>query len=152
MCEHFGLAPGSKILEVGCAKGFILYEFYLLGMSVTGVDASAYAISEAKDEIRDRILLQNSARLPFNDKSFDFVLAKDVLPHFKADEAIAMIEEIMRVGRRSFLEIQCANTPEAQLKMKRWDVTHMTIEPESWWVDRLSKLGYKGAYHCHALF
>lgn len=152
MCKHFALAPGAKILEIGCAKGFILYEFHLLGMKVMGVDASAYAISQAKDEVRDLILLRDTPDLPFEEGAFDFVLAKDVLPHFKEQDAMAMIAEIMRVGRRSFLEIQCADTPESRAKMKKWDVTHMTIEPESWWTARLSELGYKGSYHCHVLF
>ena len=152
MCDLFGLAPGSKVLEIGCAKGFILYEFHLLGHEVTGLDASAYAISQAQTEIREKLRLQTSAELPFADQSFDFVLAKEVIPHLEESDALKLIQEIMRVGRASFLQIQCADTPESADLMKRWDVTHQTIRPEAWWVEKLEALGYRGAYHCRALF
>lgn len=152
MCSQFGLSPGDKVLEVGCAKGFILYEFHCLGMDVTGLDASPYAVSVAKEEIRSRIAVHSSPELPFADNSFDFVLAKDMLPHLEAPGALKLISEIMRVGKSSFLEIQCADTDDSRDKMKRWDVTHVTIESENWWTDRLTELGYKGAYHCRVLF
>ncbi|MDX2224357.1 MAG: methyltransferase domain-containing protein [Rhodospirillaceae bacterium] len=152
MRDQFGLKPGSKILEVGCAKGFILYEFHVLGMDVTGLDASAYAIANAKPEIRDRLQLHSSADLPFNEREFDFVLAKEVLPHLSPVDAIRLVREIMRVGRASFLEIQCANTLESAELMKRWDQTHQTIRSESWWYARLADIGYEGAFHCRELF
>ncbi len=152
MCDAFGLSSGSKVLEIGCAKGFILYEFHLLGLEVAGLDASAYAISQAKDEIRDNLRLNTTADIPFADQSFDFVLAKEVIPHLAEADALKMIQEIMRVGKDSFLQIQCADTPESADLMKRWDVTHQTIRPETWWVAQLEALGYRGAYHCRALF
>ena len=152
MCREFGLAPGDKVLEVGCAKGFILYEFHVLGMKVAGLDASAYAVSVAKSEVRSQIRQHSSPELPFADQEFDFVLAKDMLPHLGAAEAVKLIGEIMRVGKNGFLEIQCADTEDSRTKMKRWDVTHQTIESEEWWTDKLAGLGYGGAYHCRVLF
>jgi protein-L-isoaspartate(D-aspartate) O-methyltransferase len=154
-CEDFGLRAGDRVLEVGCAKGYILYEFHRLGLDVTGADASAYAIAHAKEEIRDRIVLNSGSRLPFTDGSFDFVLAKEVIPHLEEAQALELIAECMRVARdraKLFLELQCANSDEGALLMKAWDVTHLTIKPDRWWVARLRELGYEGAYHCKPLF
>ena len=155
ICDAFGLQPGNSVLEVGCAKGYILYEFHELGLQVTGVDASAYAIAHAKEEIRDRIVLNSSGKLPFTNESFDFVLAKEVIPHLEMPAALELISECMRVARdktKIFLELQCAESEEGAMLMKAWDVTHTTIKPGNWWVARLKELGYEGAYHCKPLF
>jgi len=152
MRDHFGLATGSKVLEIGCAKGFILYEFHVLGMDVTGLDASSYAVANGKAEIRDRLSVHTSPRLPFADKTFDLVLAKEVLPHLEERDALTLIGEIMRVGKAAFLELQCADTPESAEMMKQWDQTHQTIKSEAWWKDSLAALNYTGAYHCRNLF
>lgn len=152
--EHFDLKPGDSVLEIGCAKGFVLYEFHRLGMKVTGVDASQYAIDHAKEEIRDRLLLNQSAELPFETDSFDFVLGKEVLPHLEEHDAVKLISECMRVARgdKIFFEIQCAETEQVAEYMKIWDMTHQTMKPKQWWEDQLRRLDYKGAYHCKMLF
>lgn len=154
LVKHFGLRPGASVLEVGCAKGFILYEFHALGFHVTGVDASAYAIAHAKEEVRHRLILGTGSRLPFADGSFDLVLAKEVIPHLEEEEALNLIAECMRVsnGRGAFLEIQCAEGEQSAELMKAWDVTHKTIKPKAWWAQQLARLGYSGAFHCKVLF
>jgi ubiquinone/menaquinone biosynthesis C-methylase UbiE len=152
MRDHFDLKAGDKVLEIGCAKGFILYEFFQLGMDVVGLDASAYAIANSKSEIKDKLRLHTSSDLPFPDQSFAFVLAKEILPHLEENDAQRMIAEIKRVGRSAFLEIQCADTPESANMMKRWDQTHQTIKPATWWTGKLEEFGYNGAYHCRCLF
>ncbi|MBI5921869.1 MAG: class I SAM-dependent methyltransferase [Betaproteobacteria bacterium] len=154
LCDEFCLKKGARILEVGCAKGFILYEFHVLGFEVVGVDASEYAIANAKEEVRDKLILNRSAELPFADNSFDFVLAKEVIPHLNEPDALRLITECVRVsdGNRIFFEIQCAESNRSSELMKTWDVTHMTIKPRSWWVKQLEELKYPGSFHCKELF
>ena len=55
MVKHYALDESSRILDVGCGKGYLLYEFtqVLPGCHVTGIDISQYAIENAKEEIRD---------------------------------------------------------------------------------------------------
>src|SRR3990167_2022735 len=53
MASHYQLKAGDHILDVGCGKGFLLYEFTQVvpGIKVTGLDISAYAKEHAKPEI-----------------------------------------------------------------------------------------------------
>ena len=150
----FNLKQGDSILEVGCAKGFVLYEFYKRGFEVTGVDASSYAIEHAPLEIRKRIQFNNTSKLPFPDLKFDMVLAKEVLPHLEENNALNLISECMRVSREGnvFLEIQCAEDAGGQKMMTTWDPTHKTTKPKAWWVHELTRLGFSGAYNCKKLF
>jgi len=47
---HYGLRAGDRVLDVGCGKGFLLYELTnaLPGVSIAGIDVSRYAIDNAK--------------------------------------------------------------------------------------------------------
>jgi cytidyltransferase-like protein len=49
-----GIKPGYRILDVGCGKGFLLYEFTQVvpGVEVAGIDISDYAIEHAKEEVK----------------------------------------------------------------------------------------------------
>ena len=65
----------GDILDVGCGKGFLLYEFtqILPGCAVTGLDVSDYAIENAKPEIQACLRPGTAAALPFDNDEFDFV-------------------------------------------------------------------------------
>ncbi len=153
--KDFDLPKGSTILEVGCAKGVILYELHKLGMNVTGVDASTYAITNGKEEIRDKLYHNTDEFLEYSDDAFDFVFAKEVIPHLEENAAVTLIKECVRVASNKqnvFLELQCVEDDLGAKMMKQWDPTHKTIKSDKWWISKLNDIGYQGAYHCKKLF
>ena len=152
--KHFSLPEKSKILEVGCAKGYILYEFYKKGFDVYGVDASSYAIKNSPIQIRERLQLNLSSTLSFDDNTFDLVFSKEVLPHLDEKNAIKLARECIRVtkGSNIFFEIQYADDNEGANLMKKWDNTHKTIRPKEWWIKQLEQINYPGSYHFKKLF
>ena len=50
MIQHYGLKAGDKILDIGCGKGFLLFDFtkVLPGIEIYGIDISNYAIENSK--------------------------------------------------------------------------------------------------------
>ena len=74
--DYYRLARGARVLEIGCAKGFILYEFFKRGMAVSGIDLSAYAVEHAVPEVRPFIVQGSCEKLPWED---DVVAAIDKL-------------------------------------------------------------------------
>ena len=52
--RHYELVSGDRILDIGCGKAFLLYEFpqIVLGIKIHGVDVSKYAIENAKPEVK----------------------------------------------------------------------------------------------------
>ena len=151
--EYYCLQPSLRILEVGCAKGYVLVEFHKLGFDVTGIDISAYGVKNAHKDIRNYVSQGNIDSLPFQDKSFDFVLAKEILPHVDESKVESAILECMRVSKgKIFFEIQCGRT-QAELKlMKQWDCTHQTIQTPDWWESLLASLKYPGDVYYKVLF
>src|SRR5918911_670771 len=70
--EHFGLRPGMRVLDVGCAKGFLVKDLMLVcpGLEAFGLDISEYALMHCEPEVVGRLHLGNAKRLPFPDHSF----------------------------------------------------------------------------------
>ncbi|HMF12168.1 MAG TPA: class I SAM-dependent methyltransferase, partial [Gemmataceae bacterium] len=75
--DHYGLKPGDCVLDVGCAKGFMLHDFKELipGLTIAGIDISEYAIAHAKEEVKPFLRVGNAKELPYDDRSFDLVVA-----------------------------------------------------------------------------
>ncbi|MDP6668186.1 MAG: class I SAM-dependent methyltransferase, partial [Dehalococcoidia bacterium] len=75
--DHYDLAPDASILDVGCAKGFMIYDFKLLipDATLAGIDVSEYAIENAKQEVNPNMRVANANELTFEDNSFDLVIS-----------------------------------------------------------------------------
>ena len=76
MAQHYQLKAGDKVLDVGCGKGFLMYDLMesVPGLEVTGLDVSGYAKKNAKPEIQNRIHEGHAKKLPFQDHEFDLVI------------------------------------------------------------------------------
>jgi len=75
--DHYRLAPDARLLDVGCAKGFMLHDFKLLmpELRIAGVDVSGYALARAREEVRPFLQQASADALPFPDASFDLVVS-----------------------------------------------------------------------------
>ena len=81
MARHYGLKAGDRVLDVGCGKGYLLYEFTQVvpGIEVAGLDISEYGIENAKEEVKPYLQVGNAVSLPFDDDYFDFVVSVTTL-------------------------------------------------------------------------
>lgn len=146
MIEHYGLKAGSKILDVGCGKGFLLYDFTKLlpGIEVTGLDISEYAIENAKEEIKDNLQVGDATSLPFQDKHFDLVISLNTLHNLHSYDLDKALREIERVGKNKYICVESYRTEEEKANLLYWQVTceaFNTPEEWDWW---FKQTGYKG--------
>ena len=72
--SHFNLKKGDKLLDVGCAKGFLVKDLLELGIDAYGIDVSEYAILNCEPEVIGRLQIGSADSLPFPDNSFELVL------------------------------------------------------------------------------
>ena len=152
MCAHYRLRPGDTVLEIGCAKGYMLVEFHKLGMQVAGIDASAYAVENAHPDVRDYIRQGDICKLPFSDGTFDLVFGKDVLEHNPEPEVRKAILECMRVSKGpTFFEMCVGRTPLEFQSMKEWDATYKTTQTPEWWDSLFQEMGFRGEMYCKVL-
>jgi len=146
LSEHYGLKVGDRILDVGCGKGFLLYELTRVapGIEVHGIDVSGYAIANSKDEIRDRLMLGSATSLPFGDKYFDLVISITTLHNLHNYDLEAALREIERVGKNKYVCVESYRNEVEKANLLYWQVTcEAFCTPKEWeWWFRLT--GYTG--------
>lgn len=145
--EYYRIKPGDKILDVGCGKGFLLYEITLLvpGVEVYGLDISNYAIEHSKEEIRGCIQLGNANLLPFQDKYFDLVYSLNTLHNLHNFDLDKALREIERVGKKNkYICVESYRNENEKANLLYWQVTcEAFCTPEEWeWF--FKQTGYTG--------
>ena len=147
MVEHYGIKAGDRILDIGCGKGFLLYDFIQVcpGVEVTGIDISAYAIENSLPEIRDRLSICNANNLPFKANEFDLVISLTTLHNLYAHDLFPALQEMERVGKdKKYLCVESYRNEQEKVNLLYWQVTCEAFNtPEEWdWWFKLT--GYSG--------
>lgn len=150
--QHYQLKPGDSVLEVACGKGFLLVEFLKLGMKVCGIELSQYAVENAHPEVKPFIHCDDFCNVSLEDKAFDFVCAKDCLPHMPERDIPMIIDKCIRTSKgHCFFEIEVARNAFENEMLYQWDVTHITRQSPEWWETTLMAANYQGDYHFKVL-
>jgi len=148
--EHFGLTAASSVLDVGCAKGFMLFDMQRLvpGISVRGVDISGYAIENAIEAVRPFVSVADARDLPFADDSFDVVISINTIHNLERDDCAQALREIERVSRgKSFVTVDAYHDDEEKALMEAWNLTAKTMMQVKEWELFFGETGYTGDYY-----
>ena len=148
--QHFGLTSRSSVLDVGCAKGFLMHDLAQLipGIAVKGIDVSEYAIANAIEDMRPHVQVADARSLPFPDTSFDVVISINTIHNLERDECGQALREIERVSRgRSYITVDAFRTEAEQARMFAWNLTARTIMQADEWKAFFSEVGYTGDYY-----
>jgi SAM-dependent methyltransferase len=149
MAEHYGLRPGMRVLDVGCGKGYLLYEFTQVvpRIEVVGIDISSYAIENAKEEVASVLRMGNAAALPFKDREFDFVVSLGTLHNLPIRSLWSALGEIERVGRHSkYLMVESYRNEREKANLLYWQLTCKSFFGVEDWEWIYARAGYSGDY------
>ena len=147
--EYFSLSSESSLLDVGCAKGFMLHDIVegIPKITVKGIDVSEYAITNSMEDIKPHIQVADARELPFEDNSFDVVISINTIHNLEKNELAKALQEIERVSRgKSFITVDAYNSDEEKERMYAWNLTAKTIMSVDEWVAFFNDVGYTGDY------
>lgn len=148
--RHFGLRPGQRVLDVGCAKGFLVKDLLqaLPGLEAFGLDISEYALLHCEPEVVGRLHLGTCERLPFPDGSFDAVLSINTIHNCTREGAIRALKEIQRLSRgRAFVQVDSYRTEEQRALFLDWVLTAQFHGYPDDWRRLFAEAGYGGDYY-----
>ncbi len=150
IAEYYNLDNSSKILDVGCAKGFMMHDLSLIipEAEIKGVDISSYAKKNAIDSMKKNIYLASANNLPFEDDSFDLVIAINTLHNLPLIDCKQAFKEINRVSSRdSFVMNDAWRDEKGKNSMLKWNLTALTYMSCDEWIDLFEEVNFKGDYY-----
>jgi len=150
LAEYYGLGPASSVLDVGCAKGFLLHDFIeeVPGISVAGIDISGYALGEATELAKPHVYMGNAKELPLPDDAFDLVISINSLHNIlDRAEVIEALREIERVSRaHKYVKVGAYRNAEEKSILDNWAVVATTYLHVDDWLQVFEEAGYTGDY------
>ena len=148
LASHFDLKPKHKILDVGCGKGFLLYELTqaVPGIKITGLDISKYAIENAKPEVANFLVHGTADQLPFKDNEFDAVISLGTLHNLELKRVFSAVKEIMRVSKsdRNYIMVESWRNQKEKTNLLYWQLTCESFLPVKSWEWLYHQCNYRG--------
>ena len=146
--DYYGLIKGSKILDVGCAKGFLVKDLVDLGFDAYGLDISEYAIDNAPKDVKNRLKIGNAKKLPYDDNSFDLVISLNTIHNLDRNECKMAIQEIQRVSKTSsFIQVDSYTNENEKSIFEDWVLTAKFYGYPNEWLKLFKESGYTGDWY-----
>jgi ubiquinone/menaquinone biosynthesis C-methylase UbiE len=149
IAHHFGLKPGDRVLDVGCAKGFLVKDMLGANLDSFGLDISEYAIKHCEPEVVGRLHLGSAEKLPFPDASFDAAISVNALHNLDRTNCIRALQEMSRVcrdPRKCFVQVDAYRTAEEKELFESWCLTALTYLTPKEWIALFEEASYVGDY------
>jgi len=145
--EYYNLNEKSKVLDLGSAKGYLVYDLRNFGIDAYGVDVSKYAIECSPSGIREYLSMGDAKDLSiYRDKEFDLIICINTIHNLKENECRKAIREIQRVGKNAFIVVDSYRNDREKERMLEWNITGETIKSSKEWKLIFEEEGYTGDY------
>src|SRR5260370_35781394 len=130
--DYYHLRDDASILDIGCAKGFMLYDFQQLmpKARLAGVDVSEYAIANALEPVKPFVREGNAKALPYPDKRYDLVLAINTIHNLPYVNCRRSLREIQRLSQQNaFVMVDAYRTDEERRGMGKRGLNDESLPP-----------------------
>ena len=118
------IAKPTSVLDVGCARGWVVKHLLELGVPAWGIDPSEWC--KKNSGVPRNHIVASADDIPFEDKSFDLLYCEGVLEHINEIKIPKVMSEFNRVSKRRMLQISL-------LGHYQEDPGHICIKDLSWW-------------------
>ena len=149
MVEVYGIKPGSRILDIGSGKGFILHDFLeaVPGVEVAGIDVSDYGVAHSMESVKPFVQVGHAEKLPYPDKHFDLVISINTLHNLYNYELDSALREIERVARGAkYICVESYRNEREKMNLLYWQLTCRAFHTPEEWAFVYQQAGYRGDY------
>ena len=144
LIKTYKLKAGSKVLDVGCGKGYLLKEMLILQpkLKIYGIDISNYALRYIDKRIKKNFYKQKAQSIyPFKKNYFDLVISVTTLHNLEVFDLEKALKEIERVGKKKYILVESYKNEKELFNLQCWALTCKTFfTPTEWkWIFKKSK-------------
>jgi SAM-dependent methyltransferase len=146
--NHFELKPGDRVLDIGCAKGFLVKDLLELGIDAFGIDVSKYALIHCEPEVIGRLQIGSADDLPFPDKSYDAVVAINSIHNLPRHLCVKAVQEIERLAPgKGFIQVDSYHNEKQKEIFESWVLTAKFHDYPEGWLKLFKEAGYSGDWY-----
>ena len=148
--DYYKLKPGNKILDVGCGKGFMLYDLLKFNpeLKVFGVDISEYAIENSIESLKERLKVANATSLPYPDNFFDLVISINTHHNLDGKDIVKAFNELQRVTKKnSYVVLDAYSNEKEKEELMNWNLTAKTVMHVDDWKKFFEEINFKGDFY-----
>jgi ubiquinone/menaquinone biosynthesis C-methylase UbiE len=149
LIKNYNLTNESSVLDVGCGKGYLLYEMKLLlpNLRISGFDISNHGIATAKQEVKEQLFIHRAQdSFPFQKDEFDLAISLGCLHNLRIFELEIALKEMERVASSSYLMLESYRDEQEQFNLQCWALTCESFFDTKEWIWLFEHFGYKGDY------
>ena len=149
LIDLYGLKAGSKLLDVGCGKGFLLYEMQLIepGLESHGFDVSQYGLDNSHPDLKANLFIHRAQDVyPFDTNFFDLVISLGTLHNLHIFELEVAVAEIERVGKHGYIMVESFRNELEMFNLECWALTAKSLMDVDEWKWAYSRFGYTGDF------
>ena len=149
LIDLYELKAGSKVLDVGCGKSFLLYELQLLepDLEIHGFDVSQYGLDNVHPDLKATLFIHRAQDVfPFQDDSFDLVISLGTLHNLHIYELEIAVAEIERVGKQGYIMVESFRSELEMFNLECWALTAESIMDTDEWKWAYERFGFTGDY------
>ncbi len=146
--KRYKLTNKSKVLDLGCKKGFLLKDINILlpGIKSYGVENHPYPLKKAV-KCKSKLIQCNYYDLPFKNKYFDFVIAFNSLYMQNLGDVIKSLKEIQRVSKKSYVILASGENDHERNRFYKWTLIGTSILLKKEWKALFKKIKFTGDYY-----
>ena len=150
--SRYNLKKGDRVLDIGCAKGFLVKDLLSSGIEAYGIDVSEYALKNCEPEVIGRLHLGSADKIPFPDKSFAATISINVIHSLSRERCITALKEMERLAPgKGYVQVDSYRTPEEKQVFLSWELTGATHHYPEEWKQLFKEANYNGDYYCTIL-
>ena len=121
----------DKVLDYGCAKGFLVHALRLLDVTAYGFDTSNYALKNCHPEVKKYLFGQREL-IP----QIDTIIVKDVLEHFTEELLDKELKWMHDNCHQMLVVVPLGENNKYRIPEYGFDKTHILKENEDWWINK----------------
>jgi SAM-dependent methyltransferase len=149
--DRYDLKAGSKLLDIGCGKAYLLYEIQRINPEIElyGFDISKHGLADVHPELNATLFEYRAQdRLPFGDDYFDAVISLGCFHNLRIFELETAIQEMERVGKgnNKYIMLESYRNELEQFNLQCWALTCESFFDTAEWIWLYNKFGYSGDY------
>ena len=149
LIKAYSLTSNSKVLDMGCGKGYLIHEIKLLipDIDIIGIDSSSYALVHAKDEIKPFLFKHKvEEKLVYKDNEFDLVISLGTFHNLRLPDLRTALIEMERVGKCGYLMLESYRNEKELFNLQCWALTAESFFDKDEWIWLYNNFGYTGDY------